>query len=152
MRSYKSTRGRMFLVVLIVVAVQTLTGCGSSFSPSPAPVPVAPVANACSRPPVGSIVQNPPALFSEGGALNVKLSYQTTTDSEGRTLFCFMTPNGSEGPTLNVNPGDHLVIRVTNNTPAKPVVMQVNPPNCGQPSSLPNPLLVVSRLPDLFAI
>ncbi len=77
-------------------------------------------------------MSNPPALFSEGGVLNVKLSYQTTTDAEGRTLFCFMTPDGLENPTLNVNPGDHLVIKVTNNTPAKPVVMRINPPNCAQ--------------------
>ena len=76
-------------------------------------------------------MSSPPALFSEDGVLNVKLSYQTTTDAERRTLFCFMTPDGLENPTLNVNPGDHLIIKVTNNTPAKPVVMQINPPNCG---------------------
>ena len=42
-----------------------------------------------------------------------------------------MTPDAIENPTLNVNPRDHLVIMVTNNTPVKPVVMQINPLNYG---------------------
>jgi FtsP/CotA-like multicopper oxidase with cupredoxin domain len=79
----------------------------------------------------GSVVKNPPALFSHNGALIVNFSYQTATDEVGRTLFCFMTPDGMENPTLHVHPGDHLVINVTNNTPATPVEMPINPPNCG---------------------
>jgi FtsP/CotA-like multicopper oxidase with cupredoxin domain len=79
--------------------------------------PVPPVANACSRFTAGSVIQTPPALFSQNGVLNVQFSYQTTTDSVGRQLFCFMTPNGLENPTLHVNPGDTLNVTVTNNTP-----------------------------------
>jgi FtsP/CotA-like multicopper oxidase with cupredoxin domain len=30
-----------------------------------------------------------------------------------------------------VKPGDHLIITVTNNTPAQPLTMTLNPPNCG---------------------
>jgi hypothetical protein len=79
----------------------------------------------------GSTVQNPPAFFSHHGVLAVNYSYQTTSDVDGRTLFCFMTPEGLENPTLHVNPGDHLVINVTNNTPAAPVEMRIDLPNCG---------------------
>ncbi|TLZ19731.1 MAG: hypothetical protein E6K30_06075, partial [Gammaproteobacteria bacterium] len=93
--------------------------------------PVAPVANPCARLTAGSVVENPPALFSRGGVLAVDFSYQTTTDLDGRSLFCFMTPDGLENPTLHVQPGDHLQINITNNTPATPVEMQVNPPHCG---------------------
>jgi FtsP/CotA-like multicopper oxidase with cupredoxin domain len=95
---------------------------------------VSPVANPCTRPAVGSVIQEPPALFSENGVLNIQFSYQTTTDSVGRQLFCFMTPDGLENPTLHVNPGDTLNITVTNNTPTNPVgetVEPYNPPNCG---------------------
>jgi FtsP/CotA-like multicopper oxidase with cupredoxin domain len=92
---------------------------------------VAPVANPCHRPAAGSAVLNPPALFSSHGILNVNFSYQTTTDAEGRTLFCFMTPSGLENPTLHVLPGDDLVITVTNNTPAGINPMALTPPNCG---------------------
>lgn len=72
-----------------------------------AQAPVAPVPNACQRSTAGSVVHQPPALFSQNGVLNVQFSYQTTTDSVGRQLFCFMTPSGLENPTLHVNPWRH---------------------------------------------
>ncbi len=93
--------------------------------------PVAPVSNPCPRFKAGSIVHQPPALFSSNGVLNVRFSYQTTTDSKGRQLFCFMTPDGTENPTLHVKPGDTLNVTVTNNTPASPVEEPFNAPNCG---------------------
>jgi FtsP/CotA-like multicopper oxidase with cupredoxin domain len=112
-----------------VAALAQTTATSSATSPTP----VAPVANACQRFAPGSVVQQPPALFSQNGVLNVSFSYQTTTDPFGRQLFCFMTPSGLENPTLHVNPGDTLNITVTNNTP--PVVPTTtelfNPPNCG---------------------
>jgi FtsP/CotA-like multicopper oxidase with cupredoxin domain len=80
--------------------------------------PVAPVANPCPRPPAGSVVSNPTSLFSRNGELRVNFSYQTRQDADGRTLFCFMTPDGLENPTLQVKPGDHLIVTVTNNVPA----------------------------------
>lgn len=95
---------------------------------------MAPVANPCQRFKAGSVVQQPPALFSQNGVLNVRFSYQTTTDSNGRQLFCFMTPEGMENPTLHVNAGDTLNITVTNNTPFNPVgdtTEAYNAPNCG---------------------
>jgi hypothetical protein len=52
--------------------------------------------------------------------LNVTFNYFTTVDSAGRTLFCFSTPNGLQGPTLHVLPGDTLNISVTNQVPAPP--------------------------------
>src|ERR1700740_2145356 len=99
-----------------------------------AQTPVAPVANPCARFAAGSVVHNPPALFSQNGVLNVNFSYQTVTDSVGRQLFCFMTPNGLENPTLHVKAGDTLNITVTNNTPFNDVVdfdEPFNAPNCG---------------------
>ena len=101
---------------LILVSVparpnaQTVTATSSA-----APVPL--VANPCPRPDAGSVVQNPAALFSSDGVLNVRFSYQHRIDSSGRELFCFMTPDGLQNPTLHVNPGDRLIITVTNNTP-----------------------------------
>jgi FtsP/CotA-like multicopper oxidase with cupredoxin domain len=100
--------------------------------------PVASVANPCPRFTAGSVIHQPPALFSHNGVLNVRFSYQTTTDSAGRQLFCYMTPDGLQNPTLHVNPGDTLNITVTNNTPSTEVGDQMNesdepfdPPNCG---------------------
>ena len=115
--------------ILFVVAAFSLAPL-SAF----AQTPVAPVPNPCPRFTAGSVVQQPKALFSQNGVLNVQFSYQTTTDSYGRQLFCFMTPDGLENPTLHVNPGDTLNITVTNNTPTSPVgetFHPYDPPNCG---------------------
>jgi FtsP/CotA-like multicopper oxidase with cupredoxin domain len=104
-----------------------------AFGQAAAPTPVAPVPNACARFTAGSVIQQPPALFSENGALNVQFSYQTAVDKAGRQKFCFMTPEGLENPTLHVNPGDTLNITVTNNAPINRVDSSegYNPPTCG---------------------
>ena len=116
----------------------TAAGVTSS-NAAPAVPAVAPVANPCQRFKAGSVVHQPRALFSENGVLNVKFSYQTTTDSSGRQLFCFMTPDGLENPTLHVKAGDSLNITVTNNTPFNPVgdtTEVYNAPNCGDTTQL----------------
>jgi FtsP/CotA-like multicopper oxidase with cupredoxin domain len=114
-------------------------GTAAGVTSSTAAPAVAPVANPCQRFKAGSVVHQPPALFSENGALNVKFSYQATTDSAGRQLFCFMTPDGLENPTLHVKAGDTLNITVTNNTPFNPVgdtTEVYNAPNCGDTTQL----------------
>src|SRR5579863_8921406 len=119
-------RWRILFSLIVASAMAPLT----AFAQTPVP----PVLNPCPRFTAGSVVQQPPALFSHNGVLNVRFSYQTTTDPVGRQLFCFMTPNGLENPTLRVNPGDTLNITVTNNTPTSPVgetFHPYNPPNCG---------------------
>jgi FtsP/CotA-like multicopper oxidase with cupredoxin domain len=90
---------------------------GVTTSPVLAQSPVAPVVDPCPRGTAGDVETNPPALFSSAGSLTVFFSYQTRQDDEGRTLYCFMTPDGLENPTLHVGAGDHLIINVTNNVP-----------------------------------
>jgi FtsP/CotA-like multicopper oxidase with cupredoxin domain len=85
-------------------------------------VPAQALANGgvCPRPPVGSEIQPPPDLYSANGKLEVSLNYYTSVDDEGRTLFCFVTSDGMLSPTLHVNPGDQLIIHLTNQIPATP--------------------------------
>src|ERR1700733_7445793 len=71
----------------------------------------------CPRFPVGSAITAPQDLFSEHGVLRVNFTYETSVDQNGNTLFCFMTGSGAESPTLHVNPGDRLLITLTNNVP-----------------------------------
>jgi FtsP/CotA-like multicopper oxidase with cupredoxin domain len=125
-------------LLLIALACFALSSAPKAFGVSPAPAntsstlsPVSPVADYCGRFTAGSVVSNPPALFSQNGTLNVRFSYQHKFDSANRELFCFMTPDGLQNPTLHVKPGDHLVVTVTNNTPAQPLTMTLDPPNCG---------------------
>src|SRR5580704_9637129 len=131
--------------ILFGVVVLTLALAGATFGQTPSasssssPAPVAPVSNPCTRFTAGSVIHQPPALFSQNGQLNVQFSYQTTTDSSGRQLFCFMTPSGLENPTLHVKAGDTLNITVTNNTPFNPVgdtTEVYNAPNCGDTTQL----------------
>lgn len=75
----------------------------------------------CPRPAAGSVVSNPQALYSKNGVLTVNLSYNSDKDADGRTLYCFTTPDGTESPTFHVRPGDHLVINVKNNLPTPTV-------------------------------
>jgi FtsP/CotA-like multicopper oxidase with cupredoxin domain len=72
----------------------------------------------CPRFPVGSRIQEPVDLFSSGGTLTVALQYQTMMDEHGSTRFCFTTMDGKQSPTLHVNPGDRLVLTITNLVPA----------------------------------
>lgn len=82
-----------------------------------APIAVGAQNGPCPRLPAGSTVTNPPALFSQAGTLTVNLAFNTEQDAQGRTLYCFTTPDGSESPTLHVNPGDHLIVNVKNDLP-----------------------------------
>ncbi len=130
----RKTLPAKWTVLLGLVVLVFVPGCVFAQTTTPSPVP--PAANPCSRFTAGSAIHNPPALYSQNGVLNVQFSYQTTTDSVGRQLYCFMTPSGLENPTLHVNAGDTLNITVTNNTPYNEVGdpdtdEKFNPPNCG---------------------
>jgi FtsP/CotA-like multicopper oxidase with cupredoxin domain len=95
------------------------------------PPPVQPVANPCPRFAQSAQVQEPPALTSSGGQLVASFSFQTTVDAQGRTLYCFMTPDGLQNPTLHVKGGDTLLLTITNNTPQSiDPPMPLAPPNC----------------------
>jgi FtsP/CotA-like multicopper oxidase with cupredoxin domain len=86
-----------------------------------APVQALADGGVCPRPAPGSEVLPPPDLFTSGGVLNVSLNYFTSVDDVGRTLFCFVTPDGVESPTLHANPGDTINIHVTNQVPEAPL-------------------------------
>jgi FtsP/CotA-like multicopper oxidase with cupredoxin domain len=86
----------------------------------------------CPRPGPGTVVTPPPDLFSNNGVLNASFEYYTTVDSDGRILFCFVTPDRLQSPTLHVRPGDTLKLLVKNLNP---------PPPSGSPSEVvSNPL------------
>jgi len=127
----------MKLVMLITaacrLAIAAVVLCLISALPARAQVSVRTAANPCGRPIAGSIAQEPPALRSVRGVLSVRFSYQHAFDAFNRELFCYMTPEGLQNPTLHVRPGDHLQIIVTNNLPAGSAPMALNAPNCGSP-------------------
>ncbi len=76
----------------------------------------------CARSAVNSVVTDPPVLSSQNGVLEVSFQYQTAVDAAGLTRYCYVytdsSGNTQEAPTLEVNPGDQLIIHFTNNLPA----------------------------------
>jgi FtsP/CotA-like multicopper oxidase with cupredoxin domain len=75
----------------------------------------------CARSAVGAVVSDPPSISSQNGVLQVTFQYQTTTDKNGLTRYCYVYTNSAgqaqEAPTLEVNPGDQLIIQFNNNLP-----------------------------------
>ena len=76
----------------------------------------------CARSAVNSVVSDPPVLSSQNGVLEVTFQYQTAVDAAGLTRYCYVytdsSGNTQEAPTLEVNPGDQLIIHFTNDLPA----------------------------------
>ena len=68
----------------------------------------------CQRFQPGSVITPPPDLFSVRGKLETTLTYKTQVDKAGNTLYCFVTRDGQESPTLHVHPGDDLLINLKN--------------------------------------
>lgn len=97
----------------------------------------------CRRPFPGEVVRPPPALFSKNGVLSLAFNYFTAVDAVGRTLFCFVTPDGVESPTLHVKPGDRLDIALTDKvsgpTPGTASeVVSGSDKQCGSTTMLPS--------------
>jgi FtsP/CotA-like multicopper oxidase with cupredoxin domain len=66
------------------------------------------------RPTAGSVVGDPKDLYSVHGELRVDLRYRSSVDAAGQTHYCYVSPDGSEAPTLRVKRGDLLILRLKN--------------------------------------
>src|SRR5581483_10950544 len=93
--------GQVFLVAALAVGWQ-------------APVAAHTAPDCPTRPAAGNIVGEPEDLRSVHGELHVDLEYRTSVDQSGQTHFCYVLADGSEAPTLRVQPGDLLVLRLKN--------------------------------------
>jgi FtsP/CotA-like multicopper oxidase with cupredoxin domain len=68
----------------------------------------------CNRPAPGAEVPEPRNLYSEHGVLKVDLSIHNFREADGSVRYCYLLPDGSESPTLRLNPGDLLILHLTN--------------------------------------
>lgn len=66
------------------------------------------------RPGAGDAVKEPVRLHSVNGTLSVDLTMVNNIDDVGISHYCYQYADGSEAPTLVVNPGDRLVMNITN--------------------------------------
>jgi len=74
----------------------------------------------CARYAPGSTIHEAPAIYSSHGVLRLKLFYRTSTNQAGRALYCFVTEDGIESPTLHVSPGDEVQIQLKNQVKESP--------------------------------
>jgi FtsP/CotA-like multicopper oxidase with cupredoxin domain len=68
----------------------------------------------CGRPAPGSVIAEPPDLRSQNGVLHVSLSVRNHRDSDGSIRYCYRLADGAQSPTLRLNPGDLLILRLKN--------------------------------------
>ncbi len=90
--------------------------CGCPLAAAFAGVPVCPP-----RPQSGTLVTNPPDLYSQNGVLSLDLTLQNALDSDGFMHYCYVYLNQGqqvEAPTLRLNPGDQLILNLTDNIQA----------------------------------
>jgi len=77
------------------------------------------------RPQSGTVVNDPLSLQSKNGVLSVDLSIAYAVDKFDFPHYCYtyQTSDGpAEAPTLRLNPGDHLVLNLTNKISGLPGV------------------------------
>jgi FtsP/CotA-like multicopper oxidase with cupredoxin domain len=68
----------------------------------------------CPRFASGSEVSAPEDLRSRDGVLKVELNIRNFLTSDGEMRYCYVSANGSQAPTLRVQPGDLLVLSLKN--------------------------------------
>src|SRR5580700_8750526 len=73
-------------------------------------VPVDP----CARLAEGSIVPEPQDLRSQNGELKVDLRIFNYKTAAGSNRYCYITADGKISPNLRLNPGDVLILNLTN--------------------------------------
>src|SRR5665213_2879973 len=73
-----------------------------------------PPAETCARPAAGSTITEPENLRSQNGVLKAELSYRNYLAPDGRMRYCYVSKDGSEAPTLRLNPGDMLILSLKN--------------------------------------
>jgi FtsP/CotA-like multicopper oxidase with cupredoxin domain len=68
----------------------------------------------CPRPAPGSVIPEPKDLRSRNGVLQVDLTIRNHRETDGSVRYCYMLADGAQSPTLRLNPGDLLILRLRN--------------------------------------
>jgi len=92
----------------LFVLTAWIASAGVGFA-SPAALP-----DACPRPAPGSTIPEPEDLRSRDGVLQLDLTVHNYRQHDGSVRYCYVLADGSQSPTLRVNPGDLLILRLKN--------------------------------------
>jgi FtsP/CotA-like multicopper oxidase with cupredoxin domain len=72
------------------------------------------------------VAHPPPELRSQNGVLEVHFSFRTSLAAGGDVRFCYLTSDGSQAPTLRLQPGDLLVLHFKNDLPPVSTAMPMH--------------------------
>lgn len=109
--------------------------CGIPLAGAWAQAPICP-----NRPIDGSQLQNPLDLYSQNGTLTVNLDLKNAIDLNGFMHYCYIyvyQGQQIEAPTLRLNPGDTLVMNLTNNITEPTGLAKFKPMHMHQVPGLP---------------
>jgi FtsP/CotA-like multicopper oxidase with cupredoxin domain len=101
--------GRMVAVAAAAVLTGACVGASDAAVPATGGEP-----EFCPRPPPGSDVPEPRDLRSHGGVLALELTIRNTRQADGSVRYCYLMPDGSQSPTLRLQHGDLLILRLKN--------------------------------------
>jgi FtsP/CotA-like multicopper oxidase with cupredoxin domain len=73
-----------------------------------------PPTDPCPRPAPGSTVPEPADLRSRNGVLKLDLTVRNHTEPDGSVRYCYLLGDGTQSPTLRLNPGDLLILNLSN--------------------------------------
>jgi len=94
------------ILLLLTATSPLLVAAGASGQSAPR--------EACPRPAAGATVPEPEDLRSENGLLKVDLTYRSSPEANGSHRYCYSYKDGSEAPTLRLEPGDLLILNLKN--------------------------------------
>ncbi len=95
----------------------------------------------CPRPVAGSKAPEPEDLRSDRGVLEVTFKFLGSVDAQGHVHYCYLYKDGSQSPTLRLNPGDTLILHLENDiapeaprprAPSIPMHMKMDVAMCSQ--------------------
>jgi FtsP/CotA-like multicopper oxidase with cupredoxin domain len=107
----------IFVRLLLVAYLLVLANVRDSVAATEIPSSVAatiPAHESCPRPSASSTIPEPTDLRSENGVLTVNFAFRSDVDAHGRVRYCYIDKDGVESPTLRLNPGDLLILRLKN--------------------------------------
>jgi FtsP/CotA-like multicopper oxidase with cupredoxin domain len=92
----------------------------------------------CTRLAPGSVVTQPEELRSHDGVLKLDLTYRNFKAADGQEEYCYQSNDGSQSPTLRLQPGDLLILGLKNEltTPLR-TDSRASHPVAGMPISEP---------------
>ena len=85
----------------------------------------------CIRYPVGINYIEQEHIYSQNGSLKITLNYESSVDVFNNTLYCYLTPDNKQSPTLHLNPGDTLELTLVNNVGNNNNTIGLNVAECG---------------------